>query len=74
MAGAVGIKKYWEEGRSHVHQNPSHEAYDIFVDKRWHERAAAKEPTTWLLAGAYEWSKALEGEYHRRYPKGFERK
>ena len=70
LAGALGIRKYWEGGRNHIQQNPHHEVHDVFVDKKWHERVRDGERTTWLLAGAYEWKKALEGEYDPKYPKG----
>jgi hypothetical protein len=69
VAATSGIKRYWEGGRNHTQQNPGHEVHDVFVDKKWHERATAKEPTTWLLAGAYEWKKALEGAYDQNLPK-----
>jgi len=68
VAAKTGIKPYWEGGRNHLQQNPNHEVHDVFVDKKWHEKARGGGPT-WLLVGAYEWSKALEGAYNPKFPK-----
>src|SRR5438093_11811801 len=46
LAGALGIRKYWEGGRTHIQQNPHHEVHDVFVDKKWHERVRDRERTT----------------------------